>query len=132
MRTFFANLSGTWKAVSAIVGFAALGVAIFSAGWGASGTFEEAVDVPAQLRSIAEGQEEGFERVDVAMEALSDSVAAVQETVERNGHMIADLDRRIEVTEEALCSPTEIEHNGFDRRVDCAALERLKELRVNH
>ena len=129
MKNFFANLSNTWKAVSAIVGFVALGIAIFSAGFGARGTVDEAVNVPAQLQTIQATQEEGFEAVDMAIEELSDSVAAVQETVKQNGEQITELDRRIEVTEDALCSDTELEHNGFDRRVDCAALKQLREMR---
>ena len=118
--------------MSAIVGFVALGIAIFSAGFGARGTVTEAVNVPGQLRAIQEGQTEGFEAVDFAIGAVVDSIAAVQDTVERNGHMLADVDRRVDVIEDSMCSPSEIEQNGLGRRVDCAALELLKELRVTH
>ena len=121
MRTFFANLSSTWKAVSAVVGFVALAVAIFSAGFGARGTVDEAVNVPGQLQEIQATQERGFSEV-------QDSIASVRAVVAEQGAVLVEHDQRLAMQERMDCSASAIEHHGIERRVDCRTVERLKEI----
>lgn len=124
MRKPFANLSGTWKAVSAVVGFIALGIAIFSAGFGARGTvdeIQEAVDVPGQLATIQATQDQGFEEV-------QDSIASVRQVQAEQGALLIEHGQRLDMQERMDCSASAIEHHGIERRVDCRTVQRLKEI----
>lgn len=121
MRKFFDNISGTWKVVSAIVGFIALGIAIFSAGFGARGSVDTAVNVPGQLATIQATQEQGFEEVQDSIASVRVGQAAMAETVR-------DHELRLDLAERMDCSRSAIETHGLERRVDCRTLERLREI----
>ena len=119
------NKLAFWQKLLALLVVAfSVGGGLIAFGWNASGVFEDTVDLTTQLGEI----NSGIEDLDFALGEVVDSIASAQETVELNGQHLAEVDRRLQLTEEAQCSPSELEHNGLERRIDCAAMQRLKEL----
>lgn len=109
MAGLFASLTQFQKQAAAIVAIIAFIGGTFTVGWNANKLFQDTVDVPAKLEEIEATMERGFGRIESRFAGTSDSLAV--------------LDRRVDITQSAICDSESLVIMGTPRAIDCARME---------
>ncbi len=119
--SFIADLAIWQKVLALFIGFLTLLSSAVALGFNLRPALDDAVNVPLALEALTIQVDEGFS-------AVQDSLAIVRMSITEQSSVIRQQGQRLRITEEAMCSDSEIEHNGVERRIDCGAVERLNNL----